>query len=361
MQRIFIWGTGFIADQVLEQCSVLEQYEIIGFIDNDSHKQGCLYRGKEIFAIDILKKDMPDKIIVLTDYYDEIKSQITSLFPEAQDIIENKYFFHKQKLIKRYENSGKLEIERIIRHIKEKDLQIFNYKFVDKYNNLEIEVFFDSNCGMYFVYYKEKRLYFAKFLDTEEKIKTYYKSILIEQDRKSPHKYITSQFNVEEGDIVVDVGVAEGFFSLDIIDRVSKVYLIESNEEWIAALQETFKQYKKKIIIINKFVTSVNIGKEATLDKLVNEPVNFIKMDIEGNEWDALVGAEKLIARSQKLKCAVCSYHGDFDEILIRNVLNGYGLNCSVTLGYMWYPYMIRQTYISTRLCRGIVQARKNC
>ena len=45
-------------------------------------------------------------------------------------------------------------------------------------------------------------------------------------------------------------------------------------------------------MIIQKFVTSVDEGKYATLDSLIEEPVNFIKMDIEGNEWDALLGAE---------------------------------------------------------------------
>ena len=92
---------------------------------------------------------------------------------------------------------------------------------------------------------------------------------------------------------------------------------------------------------------------------MIQEPVNFIKMDIEGNEWDALLGAENLIRRSTELKCAACSYHTDFDEILLKDVLGRYGMKCSVTPGYMWFPYAVRTKVVSTRLCRGIVRGVK--
>lgn len=46
----------------------------------------------------------------------------------------------------------------------------------------------------------------------KEKAETYYRYILLEQDEKSPHRYLTSEFDVSEGDVVVDVGVAEGNF-----------------------------------------------------------------------------------------------------------------------------------------------------
>ena len=50
-------------------------------------------------------------------------------------------------------------------------------------------------------------------------------------------------------------------------------------------------------------------GKLARLDDVLkNEPVTFIKMDIEGAEVSALKGAEKII-RTQKPKCAISVYH----------------------------------------------------
>ena len=140
----------------------------------------------------------------------------------------------------------------------------------------------------------------------------------MEQDQESPHKYIDESFQVEKGNVVVDIGVAEGNFSLQVIDLVSKLYIIETDDGWIEALQETFKDYQEKVVIIKKFVTSLDDGKYATLDSLIEEPVHFIKMDIEGNEWDALLGAEKLIGRSKNLKCAVCAYHGEIGRASCR-------------------------------------------
>jgi len=82
-------------------------------------------------------------------------------------------------------------------------------------------------------------------------------------------------------------------------------------------------------------------------------------MDIEGNEWDALLGADNLLKRSDDLKCAICAYHQEFDETLIKAVMERYDIECSAAKGYMWFPYGIRQTYMPTRLCRGIIRGIK--
>jgi hypothetical protein len=52
------------------------------------------------------------------------------------------------------------------------------------------------------------------------------------------------------------------------------------------------------------------------LDTYVKEPVTFIKMDIEGGEYNALVGAREII-REQKPKLAISVYHRDDDLIKI--------------------------------------------
>lgn len=359
MLRIFIWGTGKVAEQILEQTSIHEEYEILGFIDNNPEKQGEIWRGIEVFSPDVLYKIKPNKIVILTDYYDEVVRQIINLYPDMQNLIENKNYFYKKSILRRYENADDIEIKRILKYIKENDLRVFNYKFPEKYKNLEIEVIYDENCGMYYVYHVNKKLYFSKDLDTRLKVEEYYKSLLVEQDDASPHKYLTPEFDVNDGDVVLDIGVAEGNFSLEIIEKVSKIYIVEADKRWIEALKETFKDHQDKVVIIQKYSTSIDEGKSSTLDELIKEPVNFIKMDIEGNEWDSLLGAENLIKNSHKLKCAICSYHADFDEILIKDVLERYGMQCSVTQGYMWFPGMGRKSYISLKLCRGIVRGIK--
>ena len=49
------------------------------------------------------------------------------------------------------------------------------------------------------------------------------------------------------------------------------------------------------------------------LDEDLPEPVTFLKMDIEGAEWDTLLGCEKIISQ-QHPKLAICVYHG-YDDL----------------------------------------------
>lgn len=359
MEKIFIWGTGTLAVQAAEQCDIFGQYDVIGFIDNDINKCGQMFLNRKIFTPDVLNEKVPDRIVILTACYKEIEEQINREFPQMADLVEKMNFFYKRNLMRRYQESDDPEILQILEYLSNHDLQIFNYDFADKYERMEIDIKYDEKCEMFFVYYENKRLYFAKSLKSREEVEKYYRGILMEQDKESPHKYTDENFQVQDGDVVVDIGVAEGNFSLQIVDRVSKLYLIETDEEWIEALEETFKEYGDKVVIIKKFVTSLDSGKYATLDSLIKEPVDFIKMDIEGNEWDALQGAKMLIAGSDSLRCSICAYHGDFDEILIKDVLAEYGMESSTTKGYMWFPFMTRQTYVSTRLCRGVIRAVK--
>ena len=59
----------------------------------------------------------------------------------------------------------------------------------------------------------------------------------------------------------------------------------------------------------------------ATIDETVgNEKVSFIKMDIEGAELDALMGAANTIQRDKPL-CAICVYHKLGDVLVIMNYL----------------------------------------
>lgn len=359
MQRIFLWGTGNIAETTLRQCMTLDSYEILGFIDNNPQKTGSLFHGKKIFTPDILDYIIPDKIVILADAYKVIKEQIVTMYPQYENLIENKNFFYKESVLARYQNERNKEIVEVLEYIKINGLDVFNYEFKKKYVDLNIEVYRDKENGMSYVMHHGKRLFFSKKYNNKEAIIHYYKSILLEQDVNSPHRYISEDFCINSGDIVIDIGAAEGNFSLEIIEKVSKLYIIETDEDWIEALKETFKEYLDKVVIIKKFISSYDEGEYARLDTLIDEPVNFIKMDIEGNEWDGLWGAENLINRSDNLKLAICSYHSDFDQILIEQFMDSHGIKHSTSKGYLWFPWCIRQKYVSTRLNRAIIRGIK--
>ena len=54
--------------------------------------------------------------------------------------------------------------------------------------------------------------------------------------KKMPHCYQSERVKEDEGDAFVDVGTAEGLVALDVVDWISKVYIIESEHRWIKAL-----------------------------------------------------------------------------------------------------------------------------
>ena len=202
-------------------------------------------------------------------------------------------------------------------------------------------------------------MYFSRRYSSETEVINYYKSILLEQDEKSPHKYLSTEFDISDGDVVIDAGVAEGNFALEIIDKVSKIYLIEADSEWIEALNVTFEDYMDKVVIIKAFVSSYDEGDFRTLDSIIPENVNFIKMDIEGNEWDGLKGAQRIINNSSNLRLAICSYHSDFDQVLIESFMDEMSIEHTHTNGYMWFPLTVRQNYVSTSLNRAIIRGIK--
>jgi len=145
------------------------------------------------------------------------------------------------------------------------------------------------------------------------------------------HYYELPETKVEVDDIVVDCGAAEGLFSLLVFQRCKRVYLIEPHPMFIRSLRKTFEksnnvellQYalsKNEFIAhltsdgissaISSEITGIEI-RVTTLDKLFfeeNIPVSYLKIDLEGHDYDALVGAEKLI-KQNKPKIAVTTYH----------------------------------------------------
>jgi 16S rRNA A1518/A1519 N6-dimethyltransferase RsmA/KsgA/DIM1 with predicted DNA glycosylase/AP lyase activity len=75
--------------------------------------------------------------------------------------------------------------------------------------------------------------------------------------KKVCNKKHVDSFGVSEGDIVVDVGAAEGNFALSVVEKANKVYIIEGNAAWCDALRQTFLPYKEKVEIIQKFLSDV--------------------------------------------------------------------------------------------------------
>jgi hypothetical protein len=159
--------------------------------------------------------------------------------------------------------------------------------------------------------------------------------LLLEQDIDSPHRYEYSDFQVKNGDIVVDCGVAEGNFALSIVEKAQKIYLFECDPKWIESLEKTFSPWKEKVVIVNKYVSDTNDNSCVRLDDFFDgKIINFLKADIEGAELSLLAGAMKILSSSKNLRIAICTYHKQNDAKEFNEILQGYGFITEYSKGY---------------------------
>lgn len=166
------------------------------------------------------------------------------------------------------------------------------------------------------------------------------------------HFYEVEKTLVESDDIVIDCGAAEGLFSLLVHKRCKEIYLIEPLPVFIKSLKKTFHQCNNVEIIPcaisdteciskiseNDISSSVSDKSEGvsinvtTLDKLFLDrktAVSYLKMDLEGYDYKALIGAKELI-KKYKPKIAVTTYHSrehaGVIEKFIKSIVPSYNI-----------------------------------
>ena len=118
------------------------------------------------------------------------------------------------------------QILEVISFLRKNPLHMFPYNFIHKYNSQKVEVHKDENSDYEYVIYDKKRLFYPLGW-TSENIKYSYSFSCLEQDSESPHSYASSPFSYNFGEIAVDAGAAEGNFSLSIVDKVKKAFIIK--------------------------------------------------------------------------------------------------------------------------------------
>jgi len=235
---------------------------------------------------------------------------------------------------------------------------VLPYGFVRKYNPKEINVFFDPESRMRYAIYAGEKIFFPKNFSVKE-IRECVNDCLIYQDSESPHRYHDDGFYVEEGDVIADMGAAEGFWALLNARKAKKIYLFECDKKWSAALQKTFEPWKEKVEIIPKFISDTNTNDTTTLDEFVRKSgeINFIKADIEGAEIQLLKGGVNTLSKQNNIKLLLCTYHKKNDAVELEQILKSYGFMTGFSKGFM---IMIWDRYLSPPyLRRGLIRAKK--
>lgn len=245
-----------------------------------------------------------------------------------------------------------------LEYLRNNKLTVFPYAYQHNYNRKNIKVYKDETLKLKYILYDGKRLYFKR-KSSIRGIKRNYNFLLIEQDINSPHRYLTNNFDVDSNNILVDVGAAEANLALSVIEKVKKVYLFETDKDWIEALNATFSPWKDKVEIINKFVSNKNDEKHVSLDKFFEnkENFNFLKIDAEGAEADILDGCKRLLSTNTHLKMAICCYHKPNDAVEFNEFLVKKNFSVSFSKGYMIFPEP--KTFSPPYLRKGVLRAEK--
>ncbi len=251
------------------------------------------------------------------------------------------------------------EITTVLNYLSKNPIAVFPYDFQDEYNAENIEVYDDKEKGLRYVLLEGKRLYFKKRWG-KKKIQNLYNLLSKEQDIRSPHRYLTKQFEFNEGEILIDVGAAEGNFALSVVEKASRIILFEADKEWIEPLNATFEPWRDKVEIANKFVSNISNSSNTKLDDYLlieKGRETFLKIDVEGAESRLLEGCEQILSEQKPLKVAICTYHKQNDEKEFSSILKQHGFKTAHSDGYMLFFYDKQMTKPYFR--RGLIRAEK--
>ncbi len=265
----------------------------------------------------------------------------------------------KRSVLLYYDNnpSNDLEINEALDFLRKNALSVFPYPFFLSYVDKKIDVKIDPANKLPYVMHSGKKLYFKMSWTTEHIIDA-YRFLLAEQDERSAHCYLNKDYSLEENDVVVDVGAAEGIFALHHIEKIKHLYLIETDNEWIEAIKETYKPWQSKITIINKFVSDKDDDKNVRLDTYFSniEKIEFLKIDVDGAERNLLNGAEITVASKVK-KLAICTYHKPNDNSDFSAFLTSKNYAITNSKGYMLFHF--DPDFGAPFFRRGLIKAEK--
>lgn len=267
------------------------------------------------------------------------------------------------KILKYYHERAVFpEQQEVLDNLRQMGFNLFPYPRLHSTHPRNIEVFFDEAVSLSYVVMEGKRLYYPRDETLKAIQDNYYQEQVVGQHADSPHRYLTNDFTVREGDVVVDCGAADGNFALSVVEKARKVYLFEPAGQWEKPLRTTFAPWKDKVVLVRRFISDVTDDVYVSLDDYFRQECvlpSVIKMDIEGYELRALQGARHLLASKPGVRqVVVCAYHRQDDEQMLGTLLRGCGYATVPSQGYMLFIYDqdVKPPYFR----RGVIRATKD-
>jgi Methyltransferase FkbM domain len=266
----------------------------------------------------------------------------------------------RERLFQEYQTSTDPEVREVIRFLEANPSQELPigmtppYAWVQEYRPEDVIVEQDAETGMLFSRINGHRIFFPRTA-TPAGVQQSVCIARMEQDRRSPHAYVSGGHHVDRGDVAVFVGASDGIFSLSVMDSLAKAYLFEPDPAWHEPLRTTMKPWSNQIEIVPLALGSQDSEGTVRLDTFLakRDQPNFIQMDVEGNEFHVLQGAEALLRNARKLRLSICAYHNRLDFPRFAEFLSGLQYTVNHSPGF--YVLGVRMPYLR----RGVLYASR--
>lgn len=288
--------------------------------------------------LNLYSEEVSLRTIGMNVYYLLRKNLKETLIAQRQDLTYQSILVRSQ-LSEEYRREYQREISRLLA------LGRFTVYPSQDDMTVEVESGFDDSLRLPYVIHKGKHLYFPRKYSVAQAVEAYKGYIcgdrlLSKGEDFAPHQYQSKDFQVHDGDVVVDVGCAEALFSLDVIEQASKVYLIERDGIWKAPLLATFAPYKDKAVFVQKLVSDKDSRTTVSLPSLLkcesSSPL-FIKMDIEGYEPKVVRSLLPLLREREGITLSCCTYHNNEDAATLEQLFQQVGYRYEFSKGYMLF------------------------
>ncbi len=209
------------------------------------------------------------------------------------------------------------------------------YEWIGEHRADAVAVARDAQTGLWCATVNRHRVFFPRNA-TAEDIQESVRVAAMEQDPRSPHRYIGDDSEVRDGDVGVFVGASDGIFCLSLLDRLSKAYLFEPVPDWSEPLRATLKPWGDKAEVVPLFLGRKAAAGHVSLDQFFHERPwpNYIQMDVEGAEMAVLEGGLNLLRNSPRLRLSICTYHQRPDFRRFSRLLGSLGYRIGHSPGY---------------------------
>lgn len=325
-KKFYIWGTGNTAELYQEGLKRLseEGFHVEGYCDNNSSKWGKNFGDKRIVSPSELVKDenicvlicSPQEKVVAT-----IGKQLDELGVEWYPIDEIIFKFHREEIMSTYDLLEDTKSKKVYKEIIECRMKVrFPKKkriSKDQYFTLSYfkrksaqEVFVD--CGSFVgdsieKYFWERDGVFKKIIAFEPDSSNF-------EAMKNRVDRLKKEWNIGNEKIeLYPYGVGEKE-DIGIVERYGNNNGLGSKMKQINSDGNAKSETQCKII---------------ALDEFLNEPISFIKADIESYEYKMLLGATRLIEQYMP-QLAICIYHNAVDiysiPLLVKSIVPEYKL-----------------------------------